>query len=76
MKDTPVQKTFADWKADGYSIIRGSKAVGRTSTGVPLFDETQVHMVTRSYSVPRHQRRQRDIGGDYGEHWDFEHASN
>ncbi len=43
-------RTFSDWQADGYRIIKGMKSAKRDEAGAPLFNE---HQVTRRRSVGR-----------------------
>lgn len=44
-------KTFAQWQAEGMSIIKGSKAVGRDAHGDAVFSPAQV--AKRAPSWPR-----------------------
>ena len=51
-------RTFQAWSMDGYKIIKGSKAVGRSELGEPLFSPRQVVYTRREPSL------------NVGSHWD------
>jgi hypothetical protein len=42
-----ILKTFNEWSREGYTIRKGSRHVGRTNAGTPLFSEDQVYMRQR-----------------------------
>jgi hypothetical protein len=37
-----MRRTFDEWKAHGYHVVKGQKAVGKNAHGVAVFDHTQV----------------------------------
>ncbi len=72
-----MYRTFDDWSARGYKILKGSKATIRN--GKPKFSETQVE----NYSKPAYTTRDSsydtcpygdgyDVGGIYGMGVDWE----
>lgn len=37
-----VYKTYKDWVADGYQVVKGAKSVKKNAEGVALFSDKQV----------------------------------
>ena len=37
-----IYKTFDEWKAEGFCIIKGSKSTKRSGQNIPLFSQDQV----------------------------------
>lgn len=57
-----TDKTFKEWKARGYHVIKGQKATGRNDAGEATFTKKQV-AVNHFYDCG-------DDGGDYQDDYD------
>ena len=49
-------KSYSDWRAIGYQVIRGEKASGRDRSGQPTFTRDQVEEANRFDRAPAGQR--------------------
>ncbi len=55
MSGDVAYRTFAEWSADGYKILKGSKHEKRNDSGEPLFSSRQVSapFAARRWENPR-----------------------
>jgi len=68
-------KTFNKWNALGYRIIKGSKAVGFSESGEPLFNHNQVYADVYEPSSkrnPRYPNQENFFGGENPDEMDYD----